>query len=317
MSETKNDSEFDLSLIKEKSSEFISSLNKRLYLTINSIKKNALLLVALFLIGAVLGYLIDNFFKTYQNSVILTPNFGSVDVLYKNVEWINAKIKEQDTLYLMEIGVKNPKVMGQLKLKPIIDVFGFVANEESNFELIKLMAEDMSMDKIINDENTSKNFSSHLLSFETIEKIKEEELIKPLLDFFNNNEHFLKIQEQYLKNIDIKIVENDFIINQIDNMLNQFSKSSDSNKSQSLVFYNENTQLNDIIQTKNSLINESGKLKIDKVLLDKVVKESSININAENKKGIKEKMKLLLPIIFILMFFVVRFYKKWYSSFSE
>jgi hypothetical protein len=42
------------------------------------------------------------------------------------------------------------------------------------------------------------------------------------------------------------------------------------------VYYNENTQLNDVIQTKDKLIKEQGNLRLELVNADKIVKRTAV-----------------------------------------
>ena len=98
-------------------------------------------------------------------------------------------------------------------------------------------------------------------------------------------------------------------------VLNNFSneKNSTSNN-EKLVYYNENTQLNDVIQTKNYLISETGRIQYDLQISDKVVKENSSTLNILNTKSINGKLKFILPLLFIFIyvsfFLFVNFYKK-------
>ena len=54
--------------------------------------------------------------------------------------------------------------------------------------------------------------------------------------------------------------------------MNQFKNRTNTNHSDKLVYFNENTQLNDVIQTKESLIREQANLRISLVNLDKIIK---------------------------------------------
>jgi hypothetical protein len=118
-----------------------------------------------------------------------------------------------------------------------------------------------------------------------------------------------------LQNIAVKMVENDSLINQINGFLNGVSKSiNGSQKSDKLVYYNENTQMNDVIKTKDELVIEQGKLRINLVTLDKIVKDNSVVLNILNKEGVNGKMKLVLPLLFFFLFgfgaVAIRSYKK-------
>ena len=113
-----------------------------------------------------------------------------------------------------------------------------------------------------------------------------------LLKFLNTSDFYTKIQKETVNNVYNKMKANTVIINQIDGFLDGFtSKVNNSTKSNSLIYYNENTQLNDAIQTKDKLISEQGDLRVELVSLDKIIKESSSIINIENTK--KSGMPLL------------------------
>jgi hypothetical protein len=62
-----------------------------------------------------------------------------------------------------------------------------------------------------------------------------------------------------------------------------FSSSVNRNQqSDKLVYYNENTQLNDVIKTKEALIYR-GVLRVDLIGMDKIIKENSATLNVEHK----------------------------------
>lgn len=86
--------------------------------------------------------------------------------------------------------------------------------------------------------------------------------------------------------------------------MNNFSnaQSTGYQKSDKLVYYNENTQLNDIIKTKDGLLRENANLKLELIIADKIVKENSVVINILKKEAIEGKLKFILPILFILIY---------------
>ena len=286
----------------------------RVFRFILFIKRNIIVLTALFIVGAVIGFYLDKKIKSYNNQIIVSPNFGSTDYLYAKVNLIQAKINEGDTLFLKEIDVTNTKKFGKIEIEPIIDVYKFIENNKDNFELIKLLAEDGNIDKVVEKELTSKNYPFHLISFTTSKLTTENETVKPILNFLNDSQHFKQLQNEYLSNIQIKMKANDSTIAQIDGLMNQFKNRTNSNHSDKLVYFNENTQLNDIILTKEALIREQANLRISLVNWDKIIKETSVILNDKNTKGINGKMKFIIPFVMLLLFIglkvLLRFYKK-------
>ena len=111
------------------------------------------------------------------------------------------------------------------------------------------------------------------------------------------------------------MVENDSIIDQINVFLNTFKNTTNgSQKSDKLVYYNENSQLNDVIKTKEALIGEQGTLRLQLLSLDKIVKSNSEVLNIKNTESINGKMKLVLPILFIFIFVLVGYFKSFYKK---
>jgi len=306
--------EIDLAQITQKVNRIYESLLTMLFRFILFIKKNFILIIVLFIVGAVIGFYLDKKVKTYDHQIIVSPNFGSTDYLYAKVNLLQSKINEGDTVYLKEIGIKNTKKFGRIEIKPIIDVYKFIENNKDNFELIKLLAEDGNIDKVVENELTSKNYPFHVVSFTTSKITVENETVQPILNFLNDSQHFNQLQKEYLSNIQIKMKANDSTIAQIDGLMNQFKNRTNSNHSDKLVYFNENTQLNDVIQTKEALIKEQANLRISLVNLDKIIKETSVILNDKNTKGTNGKMKLIIPFIFLLLFISLKgllsFYKK-------
>ena len=107
----------------------------------------------------------------------------------------------------------------------------------------------------------------------------------------------------------------DTIISQINGVLNGFSNMvNGAQKSDKLVYYNENTQLNDVIKTKETLINEQGIHRIELVGLDKIIKDNSSTLNIENTNSVNGKLKLVLPVLFLLSFILIRLFLAYYKS---
>ncbi|WP_243699451.1 hypothetical protein [Flavobacterium caseinilyticum] len=270
----------------------------------------------LFIVGVGVGVYLDKTKKTYDHQIIVSPNFGSTDYLYSKIDLISAKIKEGDTVFLKNIvGIKKPKEIIKIEIKPIADVYKFIDNKAENFELIKLMAEDGDVKKILEDNLTSKNYTSHTVFFKTNRLTYDKETVQPLLDFLNDSEYYRKIQQVVLKNLQIKMTENDSIISQINGVLNGFSnRVNGSQTSNKLIYFNENTQLNEVIKTKDVLINEQGKHRIDSVGYDKIVKDNSAITNIENTSSVNGKLKFIIPLLLIFGFILIKLFQRFYNK---
>ncbi|WP_395052690.1 hypothetical protein [Flavobacterium sp.] len=318
------DQEIDLGQISKKVGEFFEGISTKIFKGMLFIKKNFILFISLFVIGIFLGFLLDSTIKTFDNQVIVTPNFGTTEYLYSKIDLINSKITQNDTVFLKAIGIKDFKNLKKIKVEPIIDIYSFVNNNTAvasnaqntqNFELVKLLAEDGDINKVIKDKLTSKNYSEHTICISTSSFTTNKNLIDPILLYLNKNDYYQKIQKMFVENINIKMKEDQIIINQIDVLLNQFTATTAANqKSDKLVYYNENSQLNDILGTKNGLISGIGYQKAQLISIDKIIKDKSRVLNIKNTKGTNNKMKLVLPILLVFGFLFISFFKSFYRK---
>lgn len=308
--------EIDLSQISKKIGNFFDGISTKVFKAILFFKRNIIWIGILFIIGGVLGYYLDKTTKVYKHQIVVTPNFGSVDYLYSKIDLLESKIKENDTLFLKNVvGIKDSKKIKEITIEPIADVYKFVEDKTQNFELIKLMAEDGDIKKVLSENLTSKNYPYHLLKFVTSNETDYEKTVNPILNFLNKSDYYSLIQKEYINNVKIKMAENDSIIGQINGVLNAFSSNvNGSQKSDKLVYYNENSQLNDVIKTKDQLVYEQGQHRIALINTDKIVKNNSEVLNIKNTESINGKMKLILPILFISIFVLVGYFKSFYRK---
>ncbi len=313
-SQNNDNQEIDLSQISKKIGDFFEGISTQIFKVILFFKRNILWVGTLFIVGAALGFYLDRTSQAYNNEIIVTPNFGSNDYLYSKVELLGSKISENDTVFLKDLGFKNAQRIVKIEIEPIVDVYKFIDNKTTNFELIKLMAEDGELSKIVKDNMTSKNYPFHSIKMVTTKKQSNADLITPLMNYLNDSDYFKKIQKEALNNVRVKMTENDSIIQQINGVLNNIVNTTGSTKSNSLVYYNDNMQLNDIIKTKEVLVTEQGTHRVEFINYDKIVKDISIVTNVKNTTGTNGRMKFVLPLLFIGLFVVVSLFVSFYRN---
>ncbi len=299
MSTNSQDQEIDLGQIGTGIKNFFNGIINSIFDFIFFVKKKIIIVGVLFIAGIALGYFLDQE-HGYTQDITVIPNFGSNEYLYKKVEFLNSRIIENDEQFFKSIGVKNSKTIGKLEIKAINGIFGFVnmRDNEQNFELIKLMAEDGNIEEIIKNDVTSKNFYLHNITFKTDEKVNQKEVIDPILNYFQENSFYKKQQKIYQDNTNDKIKFNDSLIHQIDNLIVKLSE----NKSASNVTISENKGISELINKKDELVKESQYLKINKHEYEDIIKTQNVSLNNVNTKGLNNKMKLLLPFLFVLLY---------------
>ncbi|SFC55836.1 hypothetical protein [Flavobacterium phragmitis] len=310
------DQEIDLVQISKKIGNFFDRINSSIFRTIQFFLRNWIIVLVLVVSGFAIGWYLDSTRKSYINQIIVEPNFESAEYLYSKIDLLQSKVISNDTVFLKNVvGVKKPKLIKKIQIRPIVEAYKFVANKERNFQLLELMAENGDINKILVDTLTSKNYRYHTVSFTTSKVGDDKDFAVPILNFLNNSEYFNTIQKIELKNLQSNIVQNDSIIKQINIVLSNFSNGTASaQKNDKLIYYNENTQLNDLIKTKQGLIEEQGRNRLKLVSYENTIKEISKTINVESKKSINSKLKFVLPILLVFGFIGLVAIRKFYNK---
>jgi hypothetical protein len=273
---------------------------------------------SLFVIGVALGYFLDKN-SSYTQDILVMPNFGSNEYLYKKIEFLNSRIIENDSVFFKSIGISNSEIIGRLEIKAVNGVFQFVNQgdeNKQNFELIKLMAEDGNIEEIVKSDATSRNYYLHNITFKTSEKITQKDVIDPILKYLQDNNFYKTQQKIYQNNIDNKIKFNDSLIVQIDKLILNLSNNKGGN-----ISFSEEKGISELINKKDLLIKETQNLFLNQSLFEEIIKTQNVSINNINTKGLNHKMKLFLPILFIILYVIlynfIVLYKKQMNRIKE
>lgn len=307
--------EIDLFQISKKIGNLFQEMNAFIFRCIHFFIKNGIIILILLIVGFGLGYYLDKNQKEYNHQVIVAPNFKSTDYLYSKIDLLASKISEKDVLFLKSIGINDPSQLTKISIEPIVDVYKLISNNEQNFELLELMAQNGDLKTIVKESTTSKNYNYHTIILSTNGVTRQSDFVDPILNYLNSSSYFEEIQKISVGNIQQKIKEKEATVLQIDGIVNAFSnRNGNAKNSDKLIYYNENTQLNNIIKTKDSLVNVLGTLKIDLFNSRKVINDNAVILNIKNNKSINGKMKLVLPILFISLFIIFGFIFSFYKS---
>ncbi len=300
MSTNSQDQEIDLGQIGAGIKKLLNSILNTIFDFIFFIKKKIIVIVILFILGVVLGFYADRT-PNYTQDITVIPNFGSNEYLYKKIDFLNSRIIEKDDQFFKSIGVVNYDKIGKIEIKAINGIFGFVnmRNNEQNFELIKLMAEDGNIDEIIKNDITSKNFYFHNITFKTEEQINQKEIVDPIVTYLQENTFYKKQQKIFQENLREKIQFNDSLIHQIDGLIIKLTSNSSSGSSISI---SEKNGVSELINKKDELIKESQNLKVNLHEYEEIIKVQNISLNNVNNQGTNNKMKLILPFLFVFIY---------------
>ena len=299
MSTNSQEQEIDLSQIGKSISKGFKKVINKCFDLLFFIQKKLVIVFVLLVIGGGLGFYVDKE-PNYTNDIAVFPNFGSNEYLYDKINLISLKLKEKDEAFFTKIGIKNIKDFISIEIQPVNGIYNFINSEsqKNNFELVKLMAEDGDLEKIIQDQTTSKNYYLHGINIKTAIAFQQKDLIDPILNFLQQSEYFIKLQKIQQNNLEEKLIANKAMITQIDQIILSLSQ----NKTGTSVSISENTGLSDLIKKKDDLILENQKLATNRLEFEKIIKDQNIIGNQMNNKGANNKMKFILPFLFVLFY---------------
>lgn len=306
--------EIDLAMVSGRIKGYFTRVNDSIFDWILFFKRNLVWLIAVIVLGVALGWWLDKGDKPYEQRIVAIPNFESVDYLYEKVGLINEKIKEGDEDFFKSIGISKAKKLQEIKVEPIIEIYDFIKKEEGtdkSLQVFKLMAENDNMDNILEGMPTARNYKKHLIVITTAGPKNEAEVVQPFLDYLNGDAYFKQIQQSYVENLRKKIVFNDSIINQIDNVIGEFG--ANRNNDSKMLVYSDNTQISNILYTKMALINEKRENSIKLVDYTDIIKPSSLTLNVRKSSITAGHMKFILPILFIMLFIFVAMFRAFYT----
>jgi hypothetical protein len=311
MSTNSQEQEIDLSQIGKRISKGFQKAVNRCFDLLFFIQKRLIIVFTLLVIGGGLGFYLDKE-PNYTNDIVVIPNFGSNEYLYDKIDLITLKLKEKDEAFFTKIGIKNIEDFISIEIQPVNGIYNFINSEsqKNNFELVKLMAENGDIEKILQDQTTSKNYYLHSINIKTATAFQKKDLIDPILNYLQQSEYFIKLQKIQQNNLEEKLVANKLLITQIDQIVSSLSQ----NKIGSGVSISENTGISDIIQKKDNLIFENQKLATNRLEFEKLIKDIDISINQMNTNGANNKMKFILPLLLVLFYLLGYWFSKVYKQ---
>jgi hypothetical protein len=311
MNTNSHEQEIDLSQIGKSISKAFQNVINKCFDLLFFIQKKIIIIAILFVLGVGLGIYLDKK-PNYTTDIVVVPNFGSNEYLYDKVNLISLKLKERDVAFFKTIGISNIKDFNSIEIQPINGIYNFINSDsqKENFEFIKLMAEDGDIEKIIQDNVTSKNYYLHGINIKTTIAYQRKDLIEPILNYLQQTDYFAKLQKVYQTNLVEKVAANKLLITQIDQIILNLTQ----NRTTGGVSISENTGLSDLIQKKDELIYENQTLAIHKLEYEKVIKDQTISLNQINTDGTNNKMKSILPLLFVLFYLLGYWFSKVYKQ---
>lgn len=280
------------------------------------LKKNALKLGALIVIGVALGFLLNTLVEEkLRTEIIVKPNFESKDYLYDAVEEIQANILGKDTLFFKELDIDvNLFRNFKIEIEPIQDEIELdkeMAEEANDYlEILEnYKANDFVLD-IIKSEILKKSIRTHRIIFTHKNPQKGEEYIAKILEYINSNPYFKNLQTVYALNASSRIENNENLIRQIDKLVTNFSEGLKSNQNQTgqgmiLRDGESSTDISSLLSFKSHLTKETEIKKVELAERQEAISVLNFGKTHVFKKPFFNKNIVLMPALLLGLFMLI------------
>ena len=278
-------------------------------------------LAAVIILGAVLGYIVENITEktsSKEASILLRINFDAGNFVYDAINLINQKIETEDEqFFISDLKFNEDEVLGEINIKPIIDLKDILKDEIKANEIRTLFENLEFEDNLAMTEGFKSDYEYHILTLD-ISSSASSSSIKKIIDYFNTNPLFIGLKERQLQSISTTIFNNEQTIKQIDKLIEKYSSAGNFEKSSSQLYIDNKTYLpNELIKTKIQLEEQNEELKGERILSTETVmavNDTSVLIQQE---GLADNKIIYYPILLVLAFIIGGIFLKLYRYLDE
>ena len=275
------------------------------------LKKNILILIGLVILGLAIGYGLNKIIsKRLKMEVIVKPQIESKNYLYDAIDEIQANIEAKDTLFFKSIGLDEIDFTGlEVTVNRVVED----NTSESDMQYLELLQSFENTDAIadiVKEELENKTSFNHRITFFFKNSNSGKEFADKVIKYINGNEYFDRVLDVSRANAQNRIEANQLLLKQVDeiiaNYTNSLAAKGNNSLGQRIVLDNqEQVNIADLFEYKNRLIRDTELKKLE--LEEQTEPISIINFGKTQvvQKSFFGKNIILIPIIFLIAFFLL------------
>ena len=278
------------------------------------LKKNAVILVGLVIIGGLIGFSLKFIVGEEKKlDVIVTPNLDAKDYLYGVIDEIQSDIKAKDTVFFNSLGMSIDE-LGDFKIEitRLKKPSATDPEEEMKFlEILKDFENNETIAGFLRSELQDKTTRNERITFYFDDDEIGEDYAGKIMSYINSNPYYLELVKVYNENAQNRIIQNDSLIKQLDMLINYYAKNmlkEETRTEGSLVLENqEPLNIPSLFQLKNVLIKDTEVKKLELERRKEAITVVSFGKPHKVQKPIFRENIALIPLIFVGLFFLLSF----------
>ncbi|MGO2102944.1 MAG: copper transporter family protein [Psychroflexus halocasei] len=272
------------------------------------LKRNAIILISLIVVGAALGYFLQSSSKKYnESSVTIHSFYESQDYIYKSVNELNWEIKNRHEILAEEFNINADTLkMISVRIKPLERVTSLSDEEKEYITLLKeegAYSQEDLMQIVLRSSELHKIKIKHPEGFDITHFF--EAFRKRLLE----NKSYAEIHQTEIKNIKESIKSNRESIRQIDTILKSYNANLNQKNLGNSTFYSSENNLNvgEILSEKKELRYSISRLEEKLTVQKDFISPIDEPKTAEFEEPTLSKEIITIPVLLIFLYLGIRF----------
>ena len=309
--------EIDLGQLIELIKKLLRNVGNFLLRVFLYFKRNMLKLVGLMLVGLAISVALSQIIsKKLKTDVIVRPNFESKNYLFDVVDEIEANIKVKNDIFFDAIDISIEDLQGfHVEIAAIedteVETDASASVDMQYLEVLRNFKDESFVVDILRSELSEKSVVDYKIVFIYKDASKGPQVVKKLVDYINKNEYFDGLKEVYTSNAKSRIEKNTVVINQIDQLVDNFSKAllAEKQKSDGMVYMEKENNLNipGLLNLKDKLSNEIEEKRLEIVQQTGVLRILNFGKTKTVKKEFFSQTHVLIPSVLVLAFLAFSF----------
>lgn len=298
MANKNSSEEIDLGVLFNGIKSFFKRILILLYRFIQFCLRSWKIILTLLILGMIGGYFWQENSQIKKETVLIVrTNFESTSYVYSAIDQLN----QND---LQEGGIAG---ISEIEIEPVINVEELFEDFDNEMVVIELLGIFQDEEGVYSPTAFVPRYTFHKIDV-VFEQTSTEGNITELLNYLNNNPLLQEIKEVGLENLEQRLVDNQNMVMQINELLRSLSSSQDVNANSLMILQgNAGLPLDRILEIKKELLVENDEIRENIIAQQELV----VLINKPrllDYGNIFTKKMVLLPLLLIFIFLLFSFF---------
>ncbi|WP_378186048.1 hypothetical protein ACE939_13125 [Aquimarina sp. W85] len=307
MNQTQSNDEIDLGQLFKMIGTFFKRIIRLFIRMLLFFKKKAILLISLFVVGAVAGYFIDNSGETkfeYVQQIVLEPNYESTKFLYDFIEDFKENmLNDEKNLQKIGISIEQIENVKEITLEPIVQATAVLDHLQERYEDEEFFEQIMEAydEDQLKEEKYLEFYKYHRLTF--IFKSNNsfnEKLTNTVLDYFKTNSYFQEIANLKIRQYKKSLVESQASLLFTNEYLKALNQTNADKSSQNTIVIAEEGKaftVASLLEQKEELLKSINELERNILLGEQVFATVNYGDIIQQKKSLNRRLLFILPFV--------------------